>query len=120
MGFTISGLSAVTETLQQMADEVEAVRGLEKVAQRVKAESQKNAPVRFGTLRDSARVQQVSSTTWRVAFTVRYALAVHEKTEVDYQNGESKYLERALDKIVSSGEAAELIRDSLQKFAPTE
>jgi uncharacterized protein YijF (DUF1287 family) len=64
-------------------------------AQTVKLRSQALCPVETGTLRDSVHVTTRDRSV-TVTYDAPYAGAVHERTGVPYQSGQSKFLERAV------------------------
>lgn len=69
--------------------------GLLAGAERILKDAQARVPVDEGELRDSGRVQ-VDGDEVTVTFTADHAIPVHEDLEAHHNDGEAKYLERAL------------------------
>ena len=67
---------------------------LEKIAAETLATAQRYCPRETGTLAESGKVIQTSEGA-EVAFDAPYSIFVHERLDVQHQNGGPKFLERA-------------------------
>lgn len=85
-------------------------------ATRVMRESVKRTPTSTGELKDSAYVTMPSTTSTRLSIELGYgsehAVQVHEDTEASHDDGEAKFLQKALDG-ARSGAVPQLERDFL-------
>jgi len=71
-------------------------RGVERFALKVEAKATKWAPKDTGQLKRSARTKESGRFTYKVQFNTHYAGYVHERTELEHDQGIAKFLGRAL------------------------
>lgn len=116
MSLKLSGITQLLAGLAGLIDDIDDVVGnaLEQVAREILAEAKKRVPVDTGFLRSSGQVEAGSGVV-HIRFTADYAAAVHERTERSYQNGEAKYLERAVNVTLSKERASEVIAQHLRE-----
>ena len=81
-------------------------------AQLILKEAQSRVPVDTGKLRDSGKAEAEGDQA-TVSFSTGYAVPVHENLEAHHNNGEAKYLEKAL--AAKKREALEAIAAELRK-----
>lgn len=113
-GMSFTGLAGTIAALGDLATDVSAVfeDALEEVAHKILKEAKINVPVDTGFLRSSGKVERRRGVVI-IKFTTDYAAAVHEDTDPDYQNGDAKYLKRAVNVVLSREDAASIIADRL-------
>jgi len=114
MGINVAGFGQVLGALEGIHDTVDGAvfDALEQIAYEILAEAKKNVPVDTGFLRSSGEVETRGDHVV-VKFGADYAAAVHERTDRTYQNGDAKYLERAVNVVISKNRAADIIADRL-------
>lgn len=101
---TVTGGSAVTEAieaaLQRMPGAVQV--GLLVEGARIAADAASRCPVDSGELRASVYVAPKSGGGVEVGFKAPHAVQVHERTDVDHDDGEAKFLEKATNAAAST------------------
>jgi len=100
MGLDMSGdISRLKKAIKEHADDVAdaADKALSRKTNEIANEAQRRAPHRTGTLERSRKVEKVAEHHYRILFTVHYAIYVHEREELDFHNGEARYLAKAID-----------------------
>lgn len=75
-----------------------AVQGLNSVAEETMTDAKERTPVKYGVLKRSGKVKHgtLRNMAATLTFGTEYAVFVHERTELQHQTGEAKFLERAL------------------------
>lgn len=99
-GFGLSaGFSNFADDIEDWSDNYEEAveRAVEAVAEDIASKAYAKTPVEFGTLRDSQQVREITPTEYVISYHTKYAVYVHERTELDHDHGkEAKFLERAI------------------------
>lgn len=101
MSLKIRGLMSLIRIFRTVRDihEKAVHDALMELAFEVLKEAKKRTPVDTGFLRDSGTVE-VEGDKIKVVFKAKYALPVHERTEVSHAVGEAKFLENAFHFVV--------------------
>jgi len=107
LGQAISALKGISGAVGGAVDDA-----LEQVAFEILKEAKVRVPVDTGFLRSSGSIE-VRAHSVVITFGADYAAAVHERTDRTYQNGEAKYLEKAVNVVLSKNRAADIIADRL-------
>jgi hypothetical protein len=110
MGMSTQGLFSALRGLKGLADLSDNVVDdtLEEIAFRILKKAKEKTPVDTGFLRSSGQVEEIDG-GFRVAFKAKYALPVHERTEVSHANGEAKFLKNAAEVILSQEQVGDLL-----------
>lgn len=92
--FNTAALKAkLQEVAQRVPERVQDALG--QVGDQILEDAQSRVPVSTGELRDSGYAQPVEGGV-RVGFSAEHATAVHERLDLEHEDGESKFLERAV------------------------
>lgn len=96
----VQGLEQVMANLDAAVEDIEgrAQAGMNDAGFMIQYEAQKLTPVDTGNLKASAYTNPVvtGEPAVSVGFTASYALAVHEDLQMPHDNGEAKFLEKAI------------------------
>jgi hypothetical protein len=94
----LKGLSGVLENLKKAQLDLEKKRktALTRIGIIVKGDAVKNAPIKWGNLRNSAFSDVDGSEKVFIGFTASYAPFVHENLEATFKKGGPKFLEKAI------------------------
>lgn len=104
---SVSGLDELTDKMSKV-EGVDVVGALEELAWRILKVAKEKTPVDTGFLKSSGEVVEESD-GWMVRFTAKYALPVHERTEVNHPVGQAKFLEDAAEVVMTQEAVAEII-----------
>jgi len=91
-------IDELVDDFEDAGDEIRkgASRGVEKFSRKVEAQAVEWTPFEYGTLQQSARTDEEGELSYTVSFNTHYAIYVHERTELEHDQGRAKYLEEAM------------------------
>jgi len=101
LDFKVTGTAKVMARLKKLEKSAPeaVVIGLMALGEKIIASAVKRTPVDTGRLRQTAYVAPPEDSGYRntveIGFGTKYAVPVHEKTEVSHTTGESKFLQKA-------------------------
>lgn len=99
--YELEGLQKVQRNLNEKIDEIEekSEKGIKEAGLLVERESKQRTPVDTGNLKGGTYTETITSskgTGVEIGYTAKYAIHVHERTELNHPVGEAKFLEKAL------------------------
>lgn len=97
---TVKGAGEIAENLRRVQTELGDAIGvaMHEEAVAIMADARDRAPVgETGELRDSGYVTEPDGPHVEAGFGANHAIIVHERTDLHHDDGEAKFLERAID-----------------------